>query len=259
MQISSWSAGMLLLAVACPSAAAEQCAARSGAEIMPLVELYTAEGCNTCPPADRWMSKRIIDTDTNWLAFHVDYWDKEGWPDRFASPLNTQRQRARVILAEGRDAIYTPQVMVGMKVQAPWREDGRFNRVLKEARQPAPVALALEAKPQGKSWNVRIDATRAAGVAAVPAELWLTQYIDDQTTRPRAGENRGVTLHHDRVVHKVWGPWKLGGDALSKSVAVDAEASPWGMTAFVQDARGNTLQSISLPATACAAASTASR
>jgi hypothetical protein len=205
------------------------------------------------------MSKRITDTDTNWLAFHVDYWDKEGWPDRFASPLNTQRQRARVILAEGKDAIYTPQVMVGMKVQAPWREDGRFNRVLKEARQPAPVALALEAKPQGKSWNVRVDATRAAGVAAVPAELWLTQYIDDQTTRPRAGENRGVTLHHDRVVHKVWGPWKVGNDAFSKSVAVDAEASAWGMTAFVQDARGNTLQSISLPATACAAASTASR
>ena len=260
MQILNWSAGALLLAAACPSIAAEQCVARSGATTTPLVELYTAEGCNSCPPADQWMSKRSKDADTNWLAFHVDYWDKEGWTDRFASPGNTLRQRARVLLAGGKDLIYTPQVMVGTNVQANWRSDGRFNRSLEQARQPAPVELALQAQPQGKSWDVRIDAAPIKGATVPLAEVWLVQYIDDQVSRPRAGENRGVTLHHDRVVHKQWGPWKLGAGTLSKSVAVEADTPAWGLTAFVQDARGQTLQSLSLPAATCAVpASTASR
>jgi hypothetical protein len=259
MQTWNWSAGMLLLAVAGPSMAAGQCTARSGPVTTPLVELYTAEGCNSCPPADRWMSKRITDQETNWLAFHVDYWDKEGWPDRFASPAHTLRQRARVILAEGKDAIFTPQVMVGTNVQANWRSDGRFNRVLEEARQPAPVVLAFQAQPGGKSWDVRLDVAPVKGATVAPAEVWLVQYIDDQDSRPRAGENRGVSLHHDRVVHKLWGPWKLGTGSLSKSVSVEADPSAWGMTAFVQTGKGDTLQSLSLPAASCAAGDTASR
>jgi len=262
-------AGLLLLVAACQAPAAEQCSARSGATTTPLVELYTSEGCSSCPPADRWMSKRLdsiqgdgIQSDsrqTNWLAFHVDYWDEIGWPDRFASPIYTQRQRARVMLAEGRDAIFTPQVMVGANVQAPWRSTGSFDRALQQARQRAPVALALQALPKGKGWDVRIGAARAAGAASVPAQVWLAQYVDDQVSHVRAGENRGVTLHHDRVVRKLWGPWKLGSEALSKSVEVDADAARWGLTAFVQDGRGKTLQSLSLAAAGCTPVSTASR
>lgn len=264
MQISKLGMGLLLLTVAGQSAAGEVCAVRSGATTTPLVELYTSEGCSSCPPADRWMSKQVKDASaggaqTNWLAFHVDYWDEIGWPDRFASHSYTQRQRARVMLAEGKDAIFTPQVMVGSNVQAPWRSSGRFDDSLQQARQPAAVALALQAQPQGKSWDVHIGAARTEGATAVPAEVWLAQYIDGQVSQVRAGENRGVTLHHDRVVRKLWGPWKLSGKSLSESVAVNAEAAIWGLTAFVQDARGQTLQSLSLPAATCAPASTASR
>jgi len=82
----------LLAASVMPTAIAQTCSARSGDLRTPLVELYTSEGCSSCPPADRWLSARARASDANWLAFHVDYWDDIGWPDRFASPLFSQRQ-----------------------------------------------------------------------------------------------------------------------------------------------------------------------
>ncbi len=85
-QLSSLICSSLLCFLAPVASAAELCSVRSGAQTMPLVELYTSEGCSSCPPADRWLSQRLAsDGDaTNWLAFHVDYWDDLGWPDRFA-------------------------------------------------------------------------------------------------------------------------------------------------------------------------------
>ncbi|MEP6633248.1 MAG: DUF1223 domain-containing protein [Luteimonas sp.] len=251
--------GLLLLSAATQATAAEHCEARSSATITPLVELYTSEGCSSCPPADRWFSKQIPDSQGNWLAFHVDYWDDIGWPDRFASHDYTLRQRARVLLSGGKDVIFTPQVMVGADVQAPWQSSGRFERALKDASQPAPVALALQAQPQGKAWDVRLGVAHIAGSASIPAEVWLAQYIDGQVSHVRAGENRGVTLHHDRVVRKLYGPWKLGAESLSQSVVVTPQVGSWGMTAFVQDGSGKILQSLSLPAAAtCAPTGTAS-
>src|SRR6476660_7347868 len=75
------------------AAAADRCAAASGSRVQPLVELYTSEGCSSCPPADRWLSAHASDTGASWLAFHVDYWDSLGWPDRFASAAWSRRQR----------------------------------------------------------------------------------------------------------------------------------------------------------------------
>ncbi len=68
------------------------CSARSAATVAPVVELYTSEGCNSCPPADQWLSRLKADPNVIGLAFHVDYWDRLGWKDRFASPAYTQRQ-----------------------------------------------------------------------------------------------------------------------------------------------------------------------
>src|SRR6185503_5827222 len=80
--------------VAGPGAAraVDACSAASTRQMPPIVELYTSEGCNSCPPADRWMSTLKADPSVVALAFHVDYWDRLGWKDRFASPAYTQRQ-----------------------------------------------------------------------------------------------------------------------------------------------------------------------
>src|SRR5512146_2362025 len=99
------------LAAAIPSAAPE-CSARSGAQSGALIELYTSEGCSSCPPADRWLGSLAATADParlSLLAFHVDYWDELGWPDRFAQAHFTARQRERV-RAGGSTTIYTPQV-----------------------------------------------------------------------------------------------------------------------------------------------------
>src|SRR5262245_48265099 len=114
---------ILALAIACSNAqAADICRAQSGKTTQPLVELYTSEGCSSCPAADRWLSQRFARGDANYLAFHVDYWDEIGWPDRFGSPTYSQRQRTRVG-ATGSHTVYTPQVMLGESVNAPWSRE----------------------------------------------------------------------------------------------------------------------------------------
>ncbi|MFS8137281.1 MAG: DUF1223 domain-containing protein [Thermomonas sp.] len=244
---------ILMLSAASPVYAADACVVRSGPAVMPLAELYTSEGCSSCPPADHWLSQQISSDDANFLAFHVDYWDAIGWPDRFASPQYSHRQRTRVE-ATGQSAVYTPQVMLGSIVQASWRNSGDWRKSLQLSRQPAGAALTLRMQPAATGWHVNLGAA-AVGRQADGANVWLARYIDAQQSDVRAGENRGVTLHHDRVVRQLMGPWILpASGALSREVELPMEASAWGLTAFVQDARGNVLQSLRLPATACAVA-----
>ena len=84
-------------------------------QVLQLVELYTSEGCDSCPPADRWLTKQFpaaaTDARAVALAFHVDYWDRLGWADRFASPAYTERQYASM-RANAATFVYTPQVLL---------------------------------------------------------------------------------------------------------------------------------------------------
>ena len=241
----------ILASAALPAVAADSCAVRSGTEVVPLVELYTSEGCSSCPPADRWLSQKFAGGKANFLAFHVDYWDDIGWPDRFASPLYSQRQRQRVA-GVGDETVYTPQVMVGDDVRTAWQSQSGFARVLHAARTDAGAGLALRLHPQGDGLRVQLGAARSRD-AATPAQVWLAQYVDGQATQVRAGENRGATLHHDRIVQHLWGPWRLEDAPLSRSQDLPRASGAWGLLAFVQDARGRTLQSLDLPAARCLA------
>ncbi len=195
---------LIALGALSPSAhALDSCTASSGAEFKPLVELYTSEGCSSCPPADRWFSTQTGRTDINLLAFHVDYWDDIGWPDRFASPAYSQRQRERVLVA-GANSVYTPQVMVGGNVTASWRARDSFKAAL--AAYPGTIrpSLGLEVE-NGKSGIQAKLFTASEQSTDRFAQIWLAQYVDGQTSEVRAGENRGSILHHDRIVHQLWG------------------------------------------------------
>ena len=101
---------------AAPTAA---CRAESGTRAPLVVELYTSEGCSSCPPADRWLSTLKGRPDVLALAFHVNYWDHLGWPDRFASPEMTARQRDSARLA-GIRSVSTPQVVVQGRDWTAW-------------------------------------------------------------------------------------------------------------------------------------------
>lgn len=110
-------------------AANPSCETRSGERLTPVVELYTSEGCSSCPPADQWLStlkgKSVVAQ-----AFHVGYWDYIGWVDRFAKPQHTERQR-QLAVANGLRSIYTPKwcAMGGTGgvtwVRPPWRRTSR--------------------------------------------------------------------------------------------------------------------------------------
>ena len=94
-----------------PAAGAATCSVRAAGAPRAVVELYTSEGCSSCPPADRWLSTLKASPDLLALGFHVSYWDRLGWPDRFASAEITARQQLLARNA-GRAQVYTPQVVV---------------------------------------------------------------------------------------------------------------------------------------------------
>ena len=166
------------------------CQARSGDRQALLIELYTSEGCNSCPPADRWLSSLKGRTDVLAAAFHVDYWDRLGWVDRFGSPRHTERQ-AQQQRSSGAGFSYTPQVLANGR-------DWRGAPTLPILDKPALVQLDAR----------RIDAQRVAmqvlPMAGAPARLalWWALLEDGHVSAVRAGENQGVTLHHDHVVRQ---------------------------------------------------------
>jgi hypothetical protein len=173
------------------SAADGSCRASSGAVMPTLIELYTSEGCSSCPPADRWLSKLKERDDVVALAFHVDYWDRLGWKDRFARAAYTERQ-AEQQASNGARFSYTPQVVVDGRDRPSWR-----GPVAPAARPGA--AVQLSAMRDGERYVTTVQSTpdaprRLAGYWAVTE--------NGHVTPVKAGENSGVTLRHDFVVRQ---------------------------------------------------------
>src|ERR1700681_832559 len=140
------SLAIFLAASQCAFAAAE-CRATSGAQTAALVELYTSEGCSSCPPADRWLSgfagprrdPRVVP-----IAFHVQYWDYIGWKDSFGDARYTERQKEEA-KAAGARFVYTPQVIVGGRDFPEWRDEKTFAGAVEAIqRKPARAMLTLE-------------------------------------------------------------------------------------------------------------------
>lgn len=253
-----WLLATLGFVLAMPAGAASICSAQSGATRNPLVELYTAEGCNQCPPADRWLGTLVRGTkDVAALAFHVDYWNDDGWVDPFSDAAYTQRQSYRVRLAN-KKALVTPQVMVGANATVDWREPATVNRALKAARQGAPeVELTLSGAVLGDHAELQLSAKAAAAGAKLeaPPMLWLALYQEGADSHITAGENRGVSLHHTHVVRKLAGPWKLEGAGTQGSLKIPLQGldpAGLGVVLFAESTRdARTLQTLELPLRDC--------
>lgn len=235
-----------------PATAATTCRAASGAALVPLVELYTSEGCNSCPPADRWLSARFpgLRDDVSVLAFHVDYWDRLGWRDRFATAAYTARQYD-AMRAGGGTFVYTPQVLV----QGRDAEVGRGDRAAgllaaAHARPPrAELALATVAEDDG---SLSVQVTAHAADARRGAVVWLAYADSGLASDVKAGENRGVRLVHDHVVRALAGPFPLDAGGRAQGSARFARPAEPGrdpaVVAVVQDARtGEVLQTLTQP------------
>lgn len=240
---------MLACLAAMPAAAAAAaCTAQSGAQRAVLLELYTSEGCDSCPPADRRLSQmkdsaqfagRLVP-----LAFHVDYWDRLGWIDRFASPRHTQRQYAMASLAGSR-LVYTPQFLRNGR---DWRGSGSPLDGAGGARPGARIALDVDASQRGQ-----LAIGGEVAETGATAEVWLALYENNLESQVRTGENSGKTLRHDYVVRRLIGPLapdRTGHLALRQQIALDPGWKPadLGVTAFVQDRNsGEILQALQRP------------
>jgi hypothetical protein len=196
------SASALLALVVSPAAsAASTCTAQSGATVPAVVELYTSEGCSSCPPAERWIGALKGRDGVVALAFHVDYWDSLGWQDRFAQPQFTQRQNATRRTSGARFA-YTPQVIVDSRDAPDW---SALPASALRPRVPASVALTLARDDAGLALTV-------VPGAGAPAKLagYVAVVDDGLQTRVGAGENRGETLREDAIVRELL-PWNVAG------------------------------------------------
>ncbi len=183
---------MLLTTLACAAlpAQAQTCSAQSAAHSTPVVELYTSEGCNSCPPADRWLSALSAKHEVVALAFHVDYWDRLGWADRFALPAFTQRQ-AQQQAANGSRYSYTPQVVInGVD-----RKDWPGVSIGAQTRPSASVQIKL-----GRDGDKLTATVQARGNARLAAYWAVTE--SGHSTAVKGGENSGAMLRHDHVVRE---------------------------------------------------------
>jgi hypothetical protein len=239
-------AGAFALSLVTSAAVAAECSAVSGSHRVPLLELYTSEGCDSCPPADRWASSlptRGYGTDRLVvLAFHVDYWDRLGWPDRFAQARFSERQR----MVNNRIAsrvVYTPQTILNGKDFRRRSDVDLGERIGAIDRSPSNVTLSLKLATNASQLTASGESSGGDNRAAT----WLALYENDLDSDVRAGENRNKRLHHDFVVRDIAGP--LGAGTFSHAFTLDRawKARDLSVAAFVQDPRsGDVLQALAL-------------
>ena len=189
------------VAVAAEDAAADTSASLvvSSAEYrVPVVELYTSEGCSSCPRADEWISKLgdylNPELDAVPLAFHVDYWNYLGWEDPFSKPEFTKRQRFLGAI-NNQHSIYTPEFLVSGKETR--GTSTVLDAIVSANDEPAQVAIEVILKADGEN---ALSAMLSVDSRATEGSLYLAVYENDIVREIGAGENHGRTLHHDFVV-----------------------------------------------------------
>lgn len=240
-------AAALGLMAAMPLAAAVdkvECTASSPDHTVALLELYTSEGCSSCPPADRWLGRlRSADLAGKLvpLALHVGYWDYIGWKDRFAKPAFAARQRQLVSHA-GDGAVYTPQFFLQGRPVGPSAATAAFERQLAAfAQRPAAADIALQLAPVADGmFTARIAARLRAPHGEKAADLIVALFQNSLSSTVSAGENSGVTLHHDFVVREWRGPIPLSSGAMAETSIEFALPSgepidSFGLAAFVAE------------------------
>lgn len=256
-----------LIGVAFQVVAKAECKVVSGAQRLPVVELYTSEGCSSCPPADR----QLVELGRGaWgaaapLALHVNFWDYLGWRDPYAQARFTDRQR-QLIAANGSRTLYTPHVFVsGQELRDRTRLPEALKRV---AALPSAWAITLEAKAIGPgTWTLKSEArpllqgnapstiskrdSTPSQAAAVDLILAVTE--DGLASKVRAGENAGELLRHSHVVREWW-PSSINaahGGSILADLKLSREQAAKGLSviAFVQDRlTAEVLQAVSLSA-----------
>jgi hypothetical protein len=197
------------------------------------IELFTSQGCSSCPPADLQLDKLARRPDIVALSFHVDYWDYIGWKDRFASKETTARQHAYARTLKQR-YVYTPEMVVDGRSHEPGTSIGPIESLLADARRQSPRRMTPELTRAGDgALTIRLATATLEGG---PADVTFFAYDRRHSTPVRNGENGGRMLENFNVVRRfeIVGRWD--GSNQHWTVPADRFQPDQGVAVLVQRA-----------------------
>ena len=160
-----------------------------------VIELFTSQGCSSCPPADALFRELAEEPGVIALALHVDYWDYLGWRDSFGSPAFTARQKAYAKAAHSR-RFYTPQMVVQGNERLVGHDAVRIVRSI-AAHQALPAAVDLDVDLEEDLLNIRLTPN---GVPVGAADVHVVRYMPSSEVEIEAGENAGRTIDYTNIV-----------------------------------------------------------
>ena len=184
-----------------------------------IAELFTSEGCSSCPPADEVLSRlvsrqQIAGVEVVAMGEHVDYWDQLGWRDRFSSAIFSRRQSDYDAKVFRTGSIYTPQIVIDGRLQRLGSDPAAVQQAIAEAARAPKAGVTVAARPEGESINADIVVDVPSVVTFRAADLIVAVTEDKLETDVRNGENGGRILKHDAVVHRLETigpvPWNAG-------------------------------------------------
>ena len=206
-----------------------------------VVELFTSQGFYSCPAAEAFLTELADKEDLVALEWHVDYWDElvygyaGKWKDPFSSRDNTHRQQIYNQSIRGQGGVYTPQMIIGGRLEAVGSQRGSVQTAIQRTRAEAPAKLGVTIIPKAdKGMVVHVD-----GKDARPASIWLIRYDHAHTTVVKSGENKGKTLTSRNIVRGVErvGAWK--GRSTKVELASLSLAENQGCAILVQGEKPN--------------------
>jgi len=171
-------------------------------EAKAVIELFTSQGCSSCPPADKLLGKLARRDDVIALTFPVDYWDYLGWKDTLASPAYSARQRAYA-KARGDGQVYTPQVVIDGTNHAVGSHASDIKSAIYKAKARLKNArVSLKMRTDGDTLIITAGAA-PKGARVKPATIWLALVKKAETVKIARGENRGRTITYHQVVRNM--------------------------------------------------------
>jgi len=195
---------MLAIAAASfPAASAEPVTADPAAPPPVVVELFTSQGCNSCPPADAVLGELTARPDVLALSFHVTYWDRLGWPDTLGLEASTERQRDYAELLDD-EGLYTPQMVIGGRIDVVGSQRQRVHEAIEllAAHRPAGLPVIIEGERLRLGTGAPDDATIWLFGVDLEHEVWIHR-----------GENRGRVIRYRNVVRDVTSVGRWAGEA----------------------------------------------
>jgi len=200
------------LALACCGLLSVQCAR---GEPRAVIELFTSQGCSSCPPADKLIADYAQDPSVVALSLAVDYWDYLGWKDTLALKGHSNRQRAYA-RARGDRQVYTPQAVIDGAVHALGSDKAAIEKAIQQTHENSPLLLPVKIEQNGDKLKVTVPAAKGDASPA-PAEVWLCPITRSIPVVIDRGENRGHTLTYTNVVRR----WIKLGDWTGRAETFD--------------------------------------